>query len=65
MLRGTIVRVNDKSKVKHLIGTTGIAVSRSKRYPNYIKVHSRYDGYITDLSYREEELDVVEPPIEL
>lgn len=57
--------MNDRCKAKHLIGTTGIAIARSTRYPKYIKVHSKYDGYITDLSYREEELDIVELPIEL
>lgn len=64
MLRGTIVRVNDKVKPKHLKGTIGIAVERIKD-SGYIKIHSHYQGFITDICYPEDELDVVEPPVEL
>jgi len=65
MLRGSIVRVNNKCKAKHLIGTMGIAARRSKQNSKYIAVHSKYEGYLTDLCYQEDELDVVEPPVEL
>lgn len=64
MLRGTIVKVNDKVKAAHLAGTVGIAVERVKN-SGYIKVHSYYKGFITDLCYSEAELDIVEPPVEL
>ncbi|GAJ12701.1 unnamed protein product [marine sediment metagenome] len=64
MLRGTVVRVNDKVKPKHLKGTVGIAVERITN-SGYIKVHSKYEGYITGLCYPEDNLDIIENPIEL
>lgn len=64
MLRGTFVKVNNKCKVKHLKGTTGIALERMKT-SGYIRILSHYEGYLTDVCYREEELDIVEPPVEL
>ncbi len=68
MLRGTIVKVNDKVKPPRLKGTVGIAVERMKgrgKKIGYIRVISRYQGWLTDLAYSEDELDIIEPPIEL
>ena len=73
MLRGTKVRVSDRqfksgrrmtTMPKHLIGTEVIALERMKN-SGYIKVLSEYDGYLTDLCYPEEILDIIELPVEL
>lgn len=63
MLRGTLVRVNDKVKPKHLKGATGIALERMKS--GYIRVLERYKGWLTDICYPEDTLDIIEPPVEL
>ena len=66
MLRGTIVKVNDKCKAPHLIGTMAIVIGRSKCDKRYIKVHQKTnEGFIVDIAYLENELDVVESPVEI
>lgn len=64
MLRGTIVKINDKAKASHLIGRIGVAVERTKR--GRIKViHQDSEGFHVDIYYAEDNLDIIEPPIEL
>ena len=64
MLRGTLVTVNDKANPKHLAGKRGIALERIKS-SGYIRVLQRYQGYLTELCYPEDNLDILEPPMEL
>ena len=75
MLRGTVVRVNDKEfrgglrgKMIHLrrglVGKSGIALERMKD-SGYIKVLQEYEGHLVDCCYPEHTLDIVEPPVEL
>ena len=64
MLRGTLVRVNDKIMPKHLKGGTGIVLERMKN-SGYIRVLERYQGWLTDICYPEDTLDIIEPPVEL
>ena len=67
MLRGTIVRVNDKIKPAHLAGAVGIAIELMDS--GYIKVITRSappnPGYLVDLCYPPDTLDILEPPVEL
>jgi hypothetical protein len=63
MLRGTVVRINSRCKIAHLVGSTGIAFSMNKA--GNIRVLSLYDGWLTDLCYEPDELDAVEAPTEL
>lgn len=64
MLRGTKVRINEKATPPHLIGGTGIALERMEN-SGYIKVLELYKGWLTSLCYKEEWLDIIEPPVEL
>ena len=64
MLRGTIVKVNDKVRVPHLVAMVGIAVERNKL--GRIKVlHQHPEGFIVALYHAEDQLDIIEAPIEL
>ncbi|MBA7663072.1 hypothetical protein ES703_71110 [subsurface metagenome] len=73
MLRGTLVKVNGneyksgrkmKRLPEHLIGDTGIALERMNS--GYIKVLTvDKEGYLIDLCYPEDTLDIIEPPVEL
>ena len=66
MLRGTLVKVNDKCKLKHLVGTTALVVARHKYDERYIKVHQKTsEGFIVDICFKETELDIMEPPVEV
>ena len=64
MLRGSLVRVNNKEKVKTLRGTIGIVIDRVKK-TGYIRLYSKYEGYIVALCFPEDSLDIIEGPIEL
>lgn len=65
MMRGTKVRINDKANPPHLRGGEGIALERAKN-SGYIKVLERIkNGWLCDVCYPEECLDILEPPIEL
>jgi len=64
MLRGTLVKVNNKCNLEHLIGLTGMAIARNKK-SGYIKVYHKYEGAIIYLCFKEEHLDIIEPPIEI
>lgn len=64
MLRGTLVKVNNKSNLEYLIGLTGFAMARNKK-SGYIKVYHKYEGAIIYLCFKEEHLDIIEPPVEL
>lgn len=64
MLRGTLVKVNDKTNLEHLIGLIGFAMARNKK-SGYIKMYHKYEGMIIYLYFKEEHLDIIEPPVEL
>lgn len=56
--------MNDKSNLEHLIGLTGFAMGRNKK-SGYIKVYHKYEGMIIYLCFKENHLDIIEPPVEL
>lgn len=64
MLRGTLVKVNSKCNLEHLIGLAGVAIGRNKK-SGYIKVYHKYQGTIIYLCFKEEHLDIIEPHIEI
>ena len=64
MLRGTLVKVNEKCNLEHVIGLTGFAMARNKK-SGYIKVYHYYHSIIIYLCFKEDHLDIIEPPPEI